>query len=72
MLEKSLKAERKEMTIFTKNIKSRCVEEGLNLGLKALVRSLKMHCSDFDSLVKLVRENEEYSNVSEEDIRKYY
>ncbi len=60
------------MSIYTSNIKSSSVNEGLTLGLKALVRTLKIYCPDFDTLLNAVRNNEEYINVSEEEVRKYY
>ncbi len=62
----------KDMCTYTSNLKSSSVDEGLNLGLKALVRTLKNYCSDFNTLLNAVRNNEEYSNVSEEEVRKYY
>ena len=74
----------KSMCTYTSNLKSASLDEGLNiglnqglnqglnLGLKALVRSLKSYCSDFNTLLEAVRKNEEYSNVSEDEVRKYY
>ena len=69
---KEISEEVKAMCTYTSNLKSSSIDEGLNLGLKALVRSLKKYCSDFNALLSAVRENEEYSNISEEEVRKYY
>ena len=48
------------------------LEEGLEKGLRALVKSLKAYIKDFDSLYDAVIENEDYANVSKEQVRKYY
>ena len=41
-------------------------------GLEAMVKTLKPFCKDFDSLYKAVISNEIYSDLKEEDVRKYY
>jgi predicted transposase/invertase (TIGR01784 family) len=50
--------------------------EGINLGkdigLRALVHSMKPIYNDFDSVCMKVRENDDYADVSTEDILKYY
>jgi hypothetical protein len=46
--------------------------KGIEKGLKALVRSLKDYIKDFDSLYKAVTRNEDYKDVSREEVMKYY
>jgi hypothetical protein len=46
--------------------------KGIEKGLKALVRSLKDYIKDFDSLYKAVTKNEDYKDVSREEVMKYY
>lgn len=46
--------------------------KGIEKGLKALVLSLKNYVSDFDSLYAAVTKNEEYRNVSRDEVMKYY
>ena len=48
------------------------MQSGLDQGLKALVTSLKKYIDDFDTLYKEVISNEEYAEVKEDDVRKYY
>ena len=48
------------------------VERGIEKGLKALVQSLREYIKDFDSLYKAVTKNEDYKNVSREEVMKYY
>ena len=47
-------------------------EEGKNEGLKALVKSLKAFIKDFNQLYAAVIENEEYADMTEEQVKKYY
>jgi hypothetical protein len=46
--------------------------KGIEKGLKVLVRSLKDYIKDFDSLYKAVTKNEDYKDVSREEVMKYY
>ncbi len=46
--------------------------KGIEKGLKALVQSLKGYINDFDSLYDAVIMNEDYSNVTKEQVMKYY
>ena len=41
-------------------------------GLEALVKSLKVYISDFDTLYMTVIKNETYEKVSKEAVMKYY
>ena len=47
------------------------MEKGIEKGLKALVRSLKKYIKDFDTLYSAVIENEDYKDVTREEVRKY-
>ena len=46
--------------------------KGIEKGLKALVQSLKEYIKDFDTLYKAVVKNEDYKNVSREEVMKYF
>jgi predicted transposase/invertase (TIGR01784 family) len=46
--------------------------EGLLEGLAVLVRVLKREMPDFESLCARIRENQEYAQVSDEEIKRYY
>ena len=58
-------------SIARKNAESG-INEGLDMGLKALVNSLKKFIKDFDALYKEVISNEEYSQMTKEEVKKYY
>ena len=45
---------------------------GLDKGLKALVNTLKKHIEDFNELYLEVISNEDYADVTEEQVRQYY
>ena len=47
------------------------MEKGIERGLKALVCSLKRYIRDFESLYSAVTENEDYRDVTREEVRKY-
>ena len=47
------------------------IEKGIERGLKALVCSLKRYIRDFESLYSAVTENEDYRNVTRDEVRKY-
>ena len=47
-------------------------EEGIEKGLKALVNTLKKYTSNIETLYEAVLENEEYANVTLEQVKKYY
>ena len=46
--------------------------KGIEKGLKALVQSLKEYIKDFDTLYKAVVKNEDYKDVSREEVMKYF
>jgi flagellar biosynthesis/type III secretory pathway protein FliH len=46
--------------------------EGLSEGLAVLVRVLKREMPDFEALCVRIRENQEYAQVSDEEIKRYY
>ncbi|WP_177174882.1 hypothetical protein [Butyrivibrio fibrisolvens] len=46
--------------------------KGVEKGLRALVNSLKDYIKDFDALYEAIIKNEDYANVSKEQVRKYY
>ena len=48
------------------------IEKGIEQGLKALVHSLKEYIKDFDTLYMAVTRNEDYKDVSKEEVMKYY
>lgn len=48
------------------------LEQGLSKGLKALVTSLKYCLGDFSMVYEAVIANEEYADVTEDEVRKYY
>ena len=48
------------------------IKEGKTEGLKALVKSLKAFIKDFNQLYAAVVENEEYADMTEEQVKKYY
>ena len=48
------------------------IKEGKNEGLKALVKSLKAFIKDFNQLYAVVIENEEYADLTEDQVKKYY
>ena len=56
----------------TDRIIARSEAKGKTEGLKALVRSLLEYITDFPKLYIAVRKNEEYANVSEEEVRRIY
>lgn len=47
-------------------------EKGIEKGLKALVESLKPYINDFDALYAAVINNEDYSSVTKEQVKKYF
>lgn len=42
------------------------------MGLKALVHSLKYYIKDFGELNKAIIANEEFANVTEEEVNRYF
>ena len=48
------------------------LEQGREEGVRALVNSLKEYIKDFDSLYNAVIRNEEYKNVTRDEVMKYY
>ncbi len=47
-------------------------EQGREEGIRALVNSLKEYVKDFDSLYNAIIRNEEYKNVTRDEVMKYY
>ena len=47
-------------------------EEGIEQGLRALVLSLSLLLPSLDAVHQAVIRNEDYKNVSKEQIKKYY
>ena len=47
-------------------------EEGRTEGLIALIKAAKPLCNDFESLYKVVINQEPYANLTEEEVRRYY
>ncbi|MBE5831484.1 MAG: hypothetical protein E7306_07070 [Butyrivibrio sp.] len=60
------------MCSYATAMENKGIEKGIEKGLKALVLSLKNYVSDFDSLYAAVTKNEEYRNVSRDEVMKYY
>ena len=58
--------------VYTEGIREEGREEGLDLGLKALVCSLKDFLPDFEAVYHAIIKNKEYSNISIEQVKKYY
>ncbi len=48
------------------------IEQGIEKGLKALVQTLKEFLPDFSSVYKAIIRNEDYRNVTEDQVREYY
>ncbi len=67
-LTKDVESEVSEMCTYATAMENKGIEKGL----KALVQSLKDYVEDFDSLYAAVIRNEEYSNVTKEQVMKYY
>lgn len=66
-LTRDVEKEVDEMCNYATAIENRGIEKGL----KALVRSLKKYIEDFETLYSAVIENEDYRNVTREEVRKY-
>jgi hypothetical protein len=61
-----------ERTIEVQKAKEEGHASGLAEGLAVLVRVLKREMPDFESLCACIRENQEYAQVSDEEIKRYY
>ena len=78
-LTKAVEKEVSEMCNYATAIENRGIEigiergmeKGIEKGLKALVCSLKRYIRDFESLYSAVTENEDYRNVTKDEVRKY-
>ena len=74
-LTKAVEKEVSEMCNYATAIENRGIEigieKGIEKGLKALVCSLKRYIRDFESLYSAVTENEDYRNVTRDEVRKY-
>ena len=71
-LTKEVENEVSDMCTYAATIENKGIEKGIEKGLKALVQSLREYIKDFDSLYKAVTKNEDYKNVSREEVMKYY
>ncbi len=71
-LTREIREELKTMCTYGASIARKNAQIGLDQGLKALVSSLKKYIKDFDSLYKEVISNEEYSQMTKEEVKKYY
>lgn len=71
-LTKELEMEVTEMCTYATSMENKGIEKGIEKGLRALVNSLKAYIKDFDSLYEAIIKNEDYANVSKEQVRKYY
>jgi hypothetical protein len=71
-LTKEVESEVTDMCTYATAMENKGIEKGIEKGLKALVRSLKDYIKDFDSLYKAVTKNEDYKDVSREEVMKYY
>ena len=67
MLTKEVENEVSDMCTYAAAMENK----GIVKGLKALVQSLREYIKDFDSLYKAVTKNEDYKNVSREEVMKY-
>lgn len=65
---KELEVEVTEMCTYATSMENKGVEKGL----RALVNSLKDYIKDFDALYEAIIKNEDYANVSKEQVKKYY
>ncbi len=71
-LTKEVKEEVTKMCTYATSIENKGISKGMEKGLRALVNSLKAYIKDFDSLYEAIIQNEEYANVSKEQVKKYY
>ena len=71
-LTREIREELKNMCTYGASIARKNAQIGLDQGLKALVSSLKKYIKDFDALYKEVISNEEYSQMTKEEVKKYY
>ena len=60
------------MCTYAASLEKKYKKQGIEQGLKALVRSLKEYIHDFETLYKAVVKNEEYKDVSRDEVMKYY
>ncbi len=75
-LTKEIEDEVTSMCTYATSMENKGIEKGLKKGtekgLKALVNSLKVYIKDFNKLYEAIIQNEDYANVSKEQVRKYY
>lgn len=72
VLSREVRSEVTCMCTYAAAMENKGIEKGIEKGLKALVQSLKEYIHDFETLYKAVIKNEEYRNVSREEVMKYY
>ena len=71
-LTKEVEGEVSDMCTYAKAMENKGIEKGIEKGLKALVYSLKDYVKDFESLYAAVIKNEEYKDVSKDQVMKYF
>ena len=71
-LTKEVRSEVAHMCTYATAMENTGIEPGIEKGLRALVQSLKEYIHDFEPLYKAVIKNEDYRNVSREQVMKYY
>ena len=69
---RSVEAEVTGMCSYAIAMENKGIEIGIQQGLKALVASLHDFIPEFDALYATVIKNEEYANVSRDEVMKYY
>ena len=60
------------MCTYADAIENKGIATEKKRGLEALVKSLKVYISDFETLYMAVIKNETYEKASREDVMKYY
>ncbi len=61
-----------DMCTYATAMENKGIEQGLEQGLKALVTSLKKYIKEFEDLYLEVTKNDGYTNVTREEVMKYY
>ena len=71
-LTKEMESEVSEMCTYSTAIENKGIEQGIELGLKALVQTVKTYDNDFESLYNAVVKNENFKDVSREKVKRYF
>ena len=69
ILKNTIKEEVTSMCNYADAIERNGIEQGIEQGLRALVRSLKKYIKDFDALYSEVISNEEYRDVTRDEVK---